>query len=157
MTNVMETIAPPNSLMASIEASFADLYPWSNLAWTPSTTTIASSTTIAMASTIAQRVNKLILNPIKDNIKKVPIKATGIAIAGINVERKSCKNTYTTINTNTNASNKVLITSWIEANKKSLAFMEIFTFIPGGIVNWVSSSKVSMLLIVSVALVPGIW
>jgi len=33
------------------------------------------------------------------------------------------------------ASNKVLITSWIEANKKSLAFMEIFTFIPGGIVN----------------------
>ena len=115
ITNVIETIAPPSSLIASIDACFADLYPWSNLAWTPSTTTIASSTTIAMASTIAQSVNKLILNPISDNRKNVPIKATGIAIAGIKVERKSCKNTYTTINTRIKASSKVLRTSWIEA------------------------------------------
>ena len=122
MTNVIETSAPPSSLMASIEASRDDLYPWSNLACTPSTTTMASSTTIAMASTIAESVSKFTLNPISFNTKKVAIKATGMAIAGINVERISCKNTYTTMNTSTNASIKVLITSWIDAYKKSLAF-----------------------------------
>ena len=36
MTSVIETMAPPNSLMASMEAARADLYPWSNFAWTPS-------------------------------------------------------------------------------------------------------------------------
>lgn len=122
MTNVIETNAPTSSLMASIEASRDDLYPWSNFAWTPSTTTMASSTTIAMASTIADRVNKFTLNPISFNTKNVAIKATGIAIAGINVERISCKNTYTTMNTKINASIKVLITSWIDAYKKSFAF-----------------------------------
>ena len=65
ITSVIETIAPPSSLIASIEAFLADLYPWSNLAWTPSTTTIASSTTIAIANTIAQRVSRFTLNPIR--------------------------------------------------------------------------------------------
>ena len=65
ITSVMDTIAPPNSFMASIEANREDLYPWSSFAWTPSTTTMASSTTMAMASTIAQSVSRLMLNPIK--------------------------------------------------------------------------------------------
>ena len=111
MTSVIETMAPPNSLMASMEAARADLYPWSNFAWTPSTTTMASSTTIAMASTMAERVSKLILKPISFSTKNVAINATGIAMAGINVERKSCKKTYTTMNTRIKASINVLITS----------------------------------------------
>ena len=64
-----------------------------------------------MASTIAERVNRLILKPMIFKAKKVAINATGIAIAGINVERISCKKTYTTMNTKINASIKVLITS----------------------------------------------
>ena len=40
-----------------------------------------------------------------------PIKATGIAIAGISVERKSCKKMKTTKNTSMNASNNVFKTS----------------------------------------------
>ena len=55
-----------------------------------------------------------------------------MAIVGINVERKSCKKIYTTINTRINASINVFNTSWIEANKKSLAFMETFIFKPAG-------------------------
>ena len=132
MTRVIETMAPPNSLMASIEASRADWYPWSNLACTPSTTTIASSTTIAMASTIAERVSKLTLKPISLRTKNVPINATGMAITGIKVERKSCKKMYTTNTTRIKASSKVLITSWIEANKKSLALCAMFISIPAG-------------------------
>jgi hypothetical protein len=46
---------------------------------------------MAMAKTKAQSVKRLMLNPNIQRKKKVPIKATGIAIAGINVERKFCK------------------------------------------------------------------
>ena len=157
MTSVIETIAPPSSLMASIEASRADLYPWSNLAWTPSTTTMASSTTIAIASTIADKVSKFTLNPISFKTKKVAINATGMAIAGINVERKSCKNTYTTINTKIKASINVLITSWIDANKKSLAFCAILIFNPAGNDSCALAKVASRSEIVWVAFVPAIW
>jgi len=157
MTNVIETIAPPSSLMASIEASREDLYPWSNLAWTPSTTTMASSTTIAMASTIAERVSRFTLKPISFSTKKVATNATGMAIAGISVERISCKKIYTTINTKINASINVLITSWIEANKKSLAFWAILIFKPVGSDSCAFASTFSKSEIVSVALEPAIW
>ncbi len=156
ITSVMDTIAPPNSCIASIDARRADVYPWSSLACTPSTTTIASSTTIAMASTRAHSVSKFKLNPIRDNTKKVPIKATGMAIVGINVERKSCKKIYTTINTRINASINVFKTSWIEANKKSLAFIEMLSFNPAGNDVEASFSKFSISLIVCVAFVPAI-
>ena len=157
MTSVIETMAPPNSLMASMEAARADLYPWSSFAWTPSTTTMASSTTIAMASTMAERVSKLILKPISFSTKNVAINATGIAIAGINVERKSCKKIYTTMNTRIKASIKVLITSWIEANKKSLALCAILIFRPVGNFSEYPSNSVSRSLMVWVALLPAIW
>ena len=50
--------------------------------------------------------------------KKVPIKETGTAMAGISVERKSCKKRYTTTNTNKKASNKVFNTEVMEASRK---------------------------------------
>ena len=59
MTSVMETIAPPNSLMASMEL-YGLIVTLVQLGMDASTTTMASSTTIAMASTMAERVSKLI-------------------------------------------------------------------------------------------------
>ena len=85
-----------------------------------------------MANTMAHKVSRLTLKPIRYRPKKVPISATGIAMAGIKVERKSCKKIYTTKNTSTNASSKVFNTSWIESNKKSLAFNNSTTLTPGG-------------------------
>ena len=79
-----------------------------------------------------------------------------MAMAGIKVERKSCKKIYTTINTKINASINVLITSWIEANKKSLAFWAILIFKPVGSDSCAFASTSSKLEIVSVALVPAI-
>ncbi|CDD83470.1 unknown [Bacteroides sp. CAG:462] len=64
-----------------------------------------------MASTIADNVSKFKLKPISFMAKKVAIKATGMAIAGINVERISCRKIYTTMNTRINASINVLTTS----------------------------------------------
>ena len=54
------------------------------------------------------------------------------------------------------ASNNVLITSWIEANKKSLAFWAILIFKPVGSDSCAFASTSSKLEIVSVALVPAI-
>ncbi len=58
--------------------------------------------------------------PNKFRKKKVPIIDTGTAIAGINVERKSCKKRNTTRNTNRKASNKVVTTLSIDAVKNKL-------------------------------------
>ena len=79
-----------------------------------------------------------------------------MAMVGINVERKSCRKIYTTINTRMNASINVFNTSWMEANKKSLAFMETFSFKPVGSDLDDSSSKAWISLMVCVALVPAI-
>ena len=72
-----------------------------------------------MANTRANKVNKLIEYPNKFKKKNVPIIDTGTAIAGINVDLKSCKKIKTTIKTNKNASIKVVITLSIEASKNS--------------------------------------
>ena len=155
MTKVMDINAPEISFIASREASRADLAPRSSFSCTASTTTMASSTTIAIARTIAHNVRRLILNPMTFNMKKVPIKATGIAMAGISVERKSCKKMNTTKNTSTNASNKVLITSWIEANKKSLESNKRSYVIPGGKFLFSASSNAFTSLMICVALEPA--
>ena len=63
ITSVIEMIAPEISFMASIDAVSVDLYPWSSLACTASTTTMASSTTMAIASSKADSVSRLIENP----------------------------------------------------------------------------------------------
>ena len=76
---------------------------------------MASSTTIAIASTSADSVIRLIEKPMRLSTENVPINATGMAMAGMMVERKSCKKIYTTRNTKMNASIRVWITLPIEA------------------------------------------
>ena len=65
-------------------------------------------------------VNKLIEYPKISRKKNVPIMETGTAIAGINVDLKSCKKIKTTTNTNKNASIKVVFTLSIDAVKNLL-------------------------------------
>ncbi|MNT96529.1 hypothetical protein D3C72_2386430 [compost metagenome] len=77
-----------------------------------STTTMASSTTIPMANTRANIVNTLSEKPKSWRKKKVPINETGIAIAGIKVDLKSCKKMKTMIKTKMNASKSVCST-WL--------------------------------------------
>jgi len=89
ITSVMDMMAPDISLMASIDAVRADLYPRSSLACTASTTTMASSTTMAMARTSADSVSRFIEKPNISRKKNVPISDTGTAISGMSVERKS--------------------------------------------------------------------
>ena len=117
----MEMIAPVISLIACMVACFAGNPVRSIFECTASTTTIASSTTIPIASTNANKVSRLIVKPNNCIKKKVPINATGTAIAGINVERRSCKKINTTINTSANAINKVSSTCEIDSSKKSFA------------------------------------
>ncbi|MNI34458.1 hypothetical protein D3C73_884490 [compost metagenome] len=104
MTNVIEMTAPVISLMALCVASLPVMVDVSILPWTASTTTMASSTTIPMANTKAKRVNILMVNPNTSKKKNVPTMATGTAIAGIMVDRISCKNKKTTKKTKMNAS-----------------------------------------------------
>ena len=127
MTNVIETIAPPvhSCINRSLTGRLVSLI---QLGMNPLDDDNGIIDTIAMASTIAERVSRFTLKPISFSTKKVATNATGMAIAGISVERISCKKIYTTINTKINASINVLITSWIEANKKSLAFWAILIF-----------------------------
>ena len=96
------------------------------------TETYESSTTIAMASSRADSVSRLMENPKIQRKRKVPIKATGTAIIGISVERKSCKKIYTTMNTSTKVMIKVKITSSIDANKNSVTSIRMTFFNPGG-------------------------
>ncbi|MNE49139.1 hypothetical protein D3C80_1436380 [compost metagenome] len=93
---------------------------------------MASSTTIPIANTKANKVNKLILNPNKFRKKNVPIIATGTLIAGIKVERKSCKNRNTTRNTRIKASINVWNTFSMDASKKSFTFTIVVYFTPFG-------------------------
>ena len=79
---------------------------------------MALSTTMPMASTKAKSVSMLMEKPIICMKKKVPISDTGTAMAGISVERKSCKKMYTTTNTSRKASRRVLSTDWMEASRK---------------------------------------
>ena len=78
---------------------------------------MASSTTIPIASTRANNVIKLSVIPKNCIKKKVPIKETGTAIAGIKVDLQSPKNINTTKLTNKKASINVCITFSIEASK----------------------------------------
>ena len=57
-----------------------------------SMTTMASSTTSPVASVNPKSVSVLIENPSPFISANVPIKETGIVIAGISVVRQSCKN-----------------------------------------------------------------
>ena len=56
------------------------------------------------------KVSRLIVKPNSCMKKNVPMIATGTAIAGISVERKSCRKMNTTINTRMKASISVCFT-----------------------------------------------
>ena len=121
ITRVMETMAGAISPMAEIEAARGSFSPPSSLAWTASTTTMASSTTMPMASTSAKRVSRLMEKPMSRRKKKVPMMATGTAMAGIRVARKFCRNRNTTRKTRMKASIRVCTTFSMDASRKSLA------------------------------------
>ncbi|MNN02633.1 hypothetical protein D3C81_1152990 [compost metagenome] len=104
ITKVMEITAPVISLMALWVACLPVKLEVSIFPCTASTTTIASSTTIPMASTRANNVNILMVKPNTSRKKNVPTIATGTAIAGIIVDRMSCRNKNTTKKTNMKAS-----------------------------------------------------
>ena len=70
-----------------------------------------------MANTKANKVIRFKVIPKNCIKKKVPIKETGTAIAGIRVERQSPKNKNTTKLTSKNASTKVCNTFSMEASK----------------------------------------
>ncbi|MNL52442.1 hypothetical protein D3C87_1756220 [compost metagenome] len=110
ITNVMDTMAPVISCMASAVAILGGRCLCSILAWTASTTTIASSTTIPIANTNANNVRRLMEKPNNCIKKKVPKIATGTAIAGISVDLKSWRKINTTMNTSIKASIKVCCT-----------------------------------------------
>ena len=76
-----------------------------------STTMIASSTTRPIARTSPHIVRVLIENPKAAIIANVATSETGIAIMGMAVARKPCRNTNTTISTSRNASRSVCQTS----------------------------------------------
>ena len=111
-------MAPVISDMASSVAAIGSKLFSSIFACTASTTTMALSTTIPIASTNANKVIKLSVMPKNCMKKKVPIKETGTAMAGIRVDLQSPKNINTTKLTSKKASIKVCITFSIEASKK---------------------------------------
>ena len=94
---------------------------------------------------------------IDGDYKKVPINATGMAIIGINVERKSCRKTYTTITTSRKASSSVLITSSIDAKRKSFALISTSSSTPGGSVFSMLLRYFSTFWIMAVAFEPAVW
>ncbi len=51
---------------------------------------------------------------------KVPSSTTGTAMVGISVARMFCRNTNMTMNTSAIASNRVLITSWMDLRTKGV-------------------------------------
>ena len=79
-----------------------------------SSTTMASSTTMPMASTRPNMVRVLMENPSAYMPANVPTMDTGTARQGISVARQFWRNRYTTRNTSTMASNRVLTTSSME-------------------------------------------
>ena len=87
-TRVQLITATETSLMASLVALCALVYPDSNFAITASTTTMASSTTVPMARTRAKRVRMLRENPASLTTAKVPSSDTIMDIEGTSVALK---------------------------------------------------------------------
>ena len=87
---------------------------------------------MAMASNKADSTSKLMEKPIKLRKKNVPMSDTGTAISGISVERQSCRNTYTTMNTRMSVRISVNTTSSIEAKRNSVTSMLMRYSSPGG-------------------------
>src|SRR5215471_5616362 len=91
-TKDVATTAPATSFMATDAALCGSVMPSTMCRSTFSITTIASSTTRPVASVIPNKVSVLIEKPNSFTKMNVPIRDTGIVIAGMNVLRQSCKN-----------------------------------------------------------------
>ena len=87
-----------------------------------STTTMASSTTIPVANTSARRLIVLTENPVSQIAASVPINATGIVTAGINVARGERRNRKITTTTMPVAMRMDLTTSLIDPSMKIPSF-----------------------------------
>ena len=96
------------------------------------------------------------VNPKTLKKKKVPRIATGTDIAGINVERQSCKKIKTTINTNKKASIRVWITFVIDSLRKSFALIKVVYLTPLGKLTSALSNTASELSITSCAFDPAV-
>ena len=92
-TSEVAMIGPVTSAMARWAASRASRVFSSSWRETFSTTTMASSTTRPMARTRPNMVSVLMEKPITCMSANVPIKDTGMVIAGIRVARQPCRNT----------------------------------------------------------------
>ena len=118
---------------------------------------MASSTIVPMASTNANRVSRLILNPAIYRNANVPMRETNILMVGMSVERGFWRNTYTMSTTRMMASSNVLITSWIEASRKFFVLISSTTSTSLGSDSLRDSRYLSMLVMISLALVPAVW
>ena len=117
-TSTMAITGPVTSCMAFSVASTGESLSSSMMRSTFSSTTMASSTTMPMASTMPNKVSVLMEKPKRYMPAKVPTIDTGTASDGISVARQFCRNRYTTRNTSTMASPRVLTTSSIETSTK---------------------------------------
>ena len=111
---------------------------------------------MAIANNKADSVNRLMEKPNIHRKKNVPINATGTAIIGIRVDRKSCRKTYTTTNTNKRVIISVNTTSSIEAKRNSVMSCSMVYFRPGGKFLLSSSSSFLTSVAICVALEPAI-
>ena len=118
---------------------------------------MASSTTVPIASTSAKSVSRLMENPATERKAKVPMSDTKIETVGISVERISCRKTYTTSTTRMMASMRVLITSLMEAKRKSFTLCRWAMAMPFGMSASTSSSSSLIWLTTSVAFEPAVW
>ena len=143
--------------IASHVAAYEERYPASNRLCTASTTIIALSTTVPMASTNANNVRRLIENPATAIKANVPMMETKMEMVGINVERKSCKNKYTTKTTNSIETRSVMITSLMEAFKKRLVSLKLTNSNPLGKLSLISDKVASISPMISEAFVPAVW
>src|ERR1700744_5658370 len=110
-----------------------------------------------IASTSANKVSKLMVKPKRFRKKKVPTIATGTAMAGIRVERRSWRKMNTTIDTRIKASIRVSTTLRIETSRNWLAVKIMFMETPGGKCRAAVARVFSHSLIMACALDPAAW
>ena len=101
-------------------AACTEVIPSAFFAEVSSTTVMASSTTRPVASTRPKRVSWLSENPNASTRAKVPISATGIAIAGTRVAFQFCKKRNRISTTRITASRRELVTPLIDWLMKSV-------------------------------------
>ena len=89
--------------------------------------------------------------------KKVPMIETGTAIAGIKVERKSCKKMNTTMNTRMKASISVPFTWAMASSRKPLVLKLTRYSSPNGKDFSAFSITFRISVWISFALEPGVW